>query len=133
MNATPPPPAQNGPPVAHQQAAAAVTPAALLILEYFWEPCDGEPAVPRMVEHVCALGWEQTYGESLSVLARAGYVPGYPEHLTRQSRLQLLGGYGAVECDACGNKGPHLVHPYRRGASCRCLVRCAVCDACLEI
>jgi hypothetical protein len=132
MNASPPPQAQNGPPAAQQQAAAAVTPAALLI-DWFWEPTGGEPSVPRVAEKVCELGWGQPYPAAMTVLGRAGYVPGWPEHLTRQSRLQLLGGYGAAECDGCGSSGPHLVHPYRRGASCRCLVRCAVCDACLEI
>jgi hypothetical protein len=104
-----------------------------VFLDWFVEPTDTEPSEPRVIEAVFPLGWQTLWAEALRQLLRAGYVRGPPAQLSADARLELLGGYRNMECDSCGNTGPHSVHLFHRGASGRGVVSCSVCNRCCEV
>src|SRR5262245_21790407 len=98
----------------------------LFIVDWFVELTDDEPAVPHLIEEILLPGWQTPALEALRRLLHAGYSYGVPDGVLASAREQLLGSYRHLECDQCGNLGPHTVNLFVRDRSMRGLVICAV-------
>jgi len=105
----------------------------LHVLDWFVEPTDDEPAVPHLIEEILLPGWQTPALEALRRLLHAGYSYGVPDGVLNSAAEQLLGSYRHLECDQCGNLGPHTVHLFVRDRSMRGLVICSVCNKAIEI